>query len=149
MRIDFYHLETTPLDKALPAILEKIYATGKHALLRTDLPERVSYINSLLWTYDPGSFIPHGDEKDGFADKQPIFITTKRDVNPNGAEYLVLIDGEPVLEEDSFERVFYFFNGLDEDALTKARDQWKTLKSRGFELHYWQQTPAGRWEQKN
>ncbi len=149
MRIDFYHLETTPLDKALPAILEKIQSTGKNAVLRTDLAERVTYINSLLWTYDPASFLPHGEEKDGSADKQPIFVTHKRDVNPNNASYLVLIDGEPVLQEDSFERVFYFFNGLDEDALTKAREQWKALKTRGFELHYWQQTANGRWEQKN
>ncbi len=148
MRIDFYHLKKTPLDRALPVILEKIYASGKHALLRTDLTERVSYINSLLWTYEPGSFIPHGEEKDGLSNKQPIFITTNREINPNNAQYLILIDGVPILENDSFERVFYFFNGLEENELKKARELWKSLKSRQFELHYWQQAPNGRWDEK-
>ena len=149
MRIDFYHLEKTSLENALPAILEKIYTTGKRALIRTDLPERVEYINSLLWTYDPASFLPHGEEKEGNTDKQPIFITAKRDFNPNQADYLVLIDGEPILENDSFERVFYFFSGLGEESLQKARELWKSLKSRNDELHYWQQTSTGKWQKKD
>ena len=77
MRIDFYHLEQTPLDKALPIILEKAYQQGTRILIKTGLAERSDYLNTLLWTYDPASFLPHGVEKDGFAENQPIFITHK------------------------------------------------------------------------
>jgi DNA polymerase-3 subunit chi len=83
MRVDFYHLETVSLDSALPQILQKAYEAGQNILLKVDMAERADYLNSLLWTYQPDSFLPHGVEKDGFAEKQPILITHKDNFNPN------------------------------------------------------------------
>lgn len=148
MRIDFYHLEQTPLDKALPIILEKAYQQGTRILIKTGLAERSDYLNTLLWTYDPASFLPHGVEKDGFAENQPIFITHKFEENPNQASLLIIVDGDEVPLESGFERVLYFFNGRDTDALEKARAEWKRIKQSDGQLFYWKQDPTGRWEQK-
>lgn len=148
MRIDFYHLEQTPLERALPVIVDRAYQQGARILIKTSLAERSEYINSLLWTYDPGSFLPHGVEKDGWTDMQPVYITHKPDDHPNGATLLMIVDGDEVPTNGAFERVLYFFNGQDAEALAKARAEWKRIKESNGQLFYWKQDPTGRWEQK-
>ena len=147
MRVDFYHLEKSSLDTALPKLLEKAVAQHK-ILIQTDMADRSDYLNGLLWTYDPDSFLPHGVEKDGFSTEQPIFITHKSDFNPSNADILVLIDGRTVPVDKNFARVLYFFNGKDEEALQKARQEWKRLKEENIDLFYWQQDEKGHWQQK-
>ena len=93
------------------------------------------------------AFLPHGAEGDGFADRQPVYLTTV-DENPNSSDVLVLVDGTTSEQLDSIERVLDVFDGHDNDAVAVARERWRTLKERGHELTYWQQTSQGGWEQK-
>ncbi len=74
--IQFYHLTATPLERALPKLLEKALAGGFRALLVAPSDERVEQLNQLLWTYDPNSFLPHGSVKDGHVDEQPILLVS-------------------------------------------------------------------------
>ena len=74
--IQFYHLTATPLERALPKLLEKAYGGGFTTLLVADSEEYVEHLNQLLWTYDPGSFLPHGSVKDGNVEQQPILLVT-------------------------------------------------------------------------
>jgi DNA polymerase-3 subunit chi len=81
-RVSFYHLLTSPLEKALPQILEKIVAGQGKAVVLCGSEERRDALNSVLWTYNPDSFLPHGTAKEVFADKQPIYLTAQVE-NPN------------------------------------------------------------------
>lgn len=148
-RIDFYHLQRAPLEQVLPKLCEKAYATGKRIKILLGLAERVEFINSLLWTYNEESFLPHGSKKDGFAEDQPIFISTTEE-NENNATLLILADGaQPdVATLQSYERVLNIFDGNDDVALNNARNYWKEIKTLGGELHYWQQNASGSFEQK-
>ena len=148
MRVDFYHLERVPLEKALPAILQKAYEAGSKVLIKTDLAEQADELNTLLWTYQSDSFLPHGCEKDGFSDKQPIFITHKDDFNPNNASLCVCVHNVPVPLDKNFVRVLYFFNGLNQDSLDKARAEWKRVSEAGVDRFYWKQNENGKWENK-
>ena len=148
MRIDFYHLEKTSLDRVLPALLQKAYESGQRILIKTDLAERSDYLNTILWTYHPNSFLPHGVEKDGYATEQPIFITHKDNYNPNEATLCVLIDNVQVPLDDNFTRAFYFFDGRDAEALQKARAEWQRVSNAGADRFYWQQNEKGKWENK-
>ncbi len=148
-RFDFYHLQELPLEKALPKLCEKAYLTGKNIKILVGNEERVEFINSLLWTYNEESFLPHGSKKDGFAEEQPIFISAN-ETNENNAKILFLVDGAlpDVQKLTDYERVLNIFDGKNETALNNARDYWKEIKSLGGELHYWQQKDNGSFEQK-
>lgn len=148
MRVDFYHLEQTSLDNALPQVLAKAYESGQRILIRTDLAEHADYLNTLLWTTPPDSFLPHGVDKDGYDESQPVFLTHKAHFNPNHATLCVCVDSVPVPLEEDFVRVLYFFNGRDEVALQNAREQWRLVTDKGIDRFYWQQNEQGRWEQK-
>jgi len=148
-RFDFYHLQKSTLEQVLPKLCEKAYMTGSHIKVLVGTEERVDFINSLLWTYNEESFLPHGSKKDGFAEDQPIFISSEEN-NENGASLLILVDGAmpdiKVLQE--YERVLNIFDGSNDHSLNNARSYWKEIKNDGGELHYWQQNDKGSFEQK-
>ena len=142
--IRFYHLRTTALERALPQLLEKVLARGTRAVVMAGSPERVAALDTALWTYDDRAFLPHGSARDGFAEEQPIWLTTDPE-NPNGAQVLVLTDGATA-EVGSWPMVLDVFDGNSDDAVAAARARWKTHKAAGHELTYWKQDDQGKWE---
>ncbi len=145
--IAFYHLTKSSLEAALPKLLEKTLATGKRAVVVAGSTQRVEALNSLLWTYEQGSWLPHGGGKDGNAEDQPIWLAIG-DETPNGATFLYLTDGAASERVGDFERCFELFDGNDPAAVEAARKCWKAYKETGHELTYWQQTDRGGWEKK-
>lgn len=146
-RIGFYHLQLWPLEKALPKLLEKAYEAGHKVVLMAGSGERIAYLDGLLWTYDPDSWLPHGSRRDGNAEWQPVWLTDQ-DENPNGADVLVLTDGVVPASLDGYARVLDLFDGNDEAAVQAARRRWKAWKDAGHQLVYYQQTERGGWVEK-
>ncbi|MGH7099039.1 MAG: DNA polymerase III subunit chi [Stellaceae bacterium] len=146
--IGFYHLTATPLERALPRLLERAAASGYRILVRAASAERIEHLNAVLWTYDEASFLPHGSARDGNAAAQPIYLTEGED-NPNGAAMLVLVDAGDGLAPDlaAFARIADLFDGSDPAAVAAARGRWREARAAGHALTYWQQTPSG-WERK-
>lgn len=145
--IRFYHLQRAKLEDVLPTMLERAYGRRQRALVALGSGERVEALAAHLWTYRPDSFLPHGSAKDGDAAAQPIFLT-EGDDNPNQAPLLFLCDGATRTDLASFELVCELFDGNDETAVTAARQRWRDYKAAGHTLIYFQQTEAGRWEEK-
>jgi DNA polymerase-3 subunit chi len=144
--IGFYHLRTTPLERALPQLLEKAFAGGHRIVVMAASAERVDHLNMLLWTYGETAFLPHGAAKDGDAARQPIWLTTA-DENPNNATMLVLVDGASSTLLPHYARVCDMFDGKDIAALEAARLRWREAKEAGHALTYWQQTETG-WQKR-
>ena len=144
--IGFYHLLSTPLERALPRLLERARAQGHHIIVRAGSAERVEHLDALLWTYDEASFLPHGSARDGNPSAQPIWLTD-RDENPNGATILFLVDGAEAADIGAFARGIDMFDGNEESAVAAARTRWRRAKEAGHTLTYWQQTEKG-WEKK-
>ncbi|MFQ5765392.1 MAG: DNA polymerase III subunit chi [Rhodospirillales bacterium] len=145
--IAFYHLERSPLERALPKLLEKTLASGKRALVVAGSEARVESLAGLLWTYEQGAWLPHGTEQDGEPEDQPVWLATDDD-NVNGAQFLFLTDGATSARVGDFERCFELFDGRDEAAVEAARRRWKGYAEAGHSLTYWRQTAAGGWEKK-
>ena len=145
--IGFYHLTRSPLERALPKLLEKAQASGARVVVMAGSDERVDALDQALWLYDPASFLPHGSARDGEALAQPIWLTAE-DENPNEATILVLTDGARSERVAEFARCLEMFDGNDETAVTAARVRWRDYDAAGHALIYWQQTERGGWEKK-
>ena len=61
---------------------------------------------------------------------------------------LFLTDGAQSDKMATYERCFELFDGRDEDAVARARQQWKAYRDAGHTVSYWQQTDRGGWEKK-
>ncbi len=146
MRVDFYHLQTSAVERALPQLLERVLAGGHRAVVMAASEDRIEVLANLLWTYDPNTWLPHGTLKDGFAADQPVWLTD-REENPNGACMLVLTDGMASSRMADFERCLDLFDGNSVEATAAARERWSAAKAAGHELHYWQQTDSG-WKEQ-
>ena len=59
------------------------------------------------------------------------------------------IDGADISAEEvaALDRACVLFDGNDEMALNRARNQWKALKEAGVSAQYWSED-SGRWEMK-
>ncbi|MDJ0947837.1 MAG: DNA polymerase III subunit chi [Alphaproteobacteria bacterium] len=145
--VGFYHLQRTSLEQALPRLLEKVLDAGGRAVVKAGSDERVEALNAHLWTYGDRAFLPHGSAADGFAERQPVWLTVGDD-NPNGANFLVLTDGATAANLERYERCLDLFDGNDPAAVAAARARWRACQEAGHAVTYYQQTEAGGWEKK-
>ncbi|MDE3116706.1 MAG: DNA polymerase III subunit chi [Pseudomonadota bacterium] len=148
----FYHLERRGLDEALPGLVEKTLQRGWRALIRADSAERASAIDTLLWTYNDQSFLPHALEGAGEAARQPALITLEEG-NANNADVMFLIGGARPLDwsgdlAKSLTRIVLMFDGRDPEMLTAARTAWKEAKAAGHDVTYWKENAAGKFEKQ-
>jgi len=145
----FYHLERRSLDDVLPGLIEKTLERGWRAVIRTESSERADAIDTLLWTYNEQSFLPHAQSGDGNPTRQPVLITVE-DENPNDANVLFCIGGAVPLwgAVSELTRVILMFDGRDEEALAAARTAWKDARAAGHDVTYWKETLAGKFEKQ-
>jgi DNA polymerase-3 subunit chi len=139
----FYHLETQPLERVLPALLEKTLERGWRAVVETSSRPRAEAIDALLWTFRDDSFLPHGIAGADTDIEQPVLIVTGSE-NPNAANVRFFVDRAVPQSAEGYQRLVYMFSGHDPDAVSEAREAWKALRD-GNELTYWQQDESGRW----
>jgi DNA polymerase-3 subunit chi len=144
--IGFYHLQRTPLERALPKLLERGLAAGFRVLVLAGSAARVAHLDAVLWTYDEASFLPHGSRSDGQAERQPILLSDVEE-NLNAADMLVLTDGAGSDRLAEYRRCLDLFDGNDETAVAAARERWSAAKAAGHVLTYWQETATG-WAKK-
>ena len=147
VEVVFYHLLFKSLEEALPQLLEKCLERDWKVVVQTGSPERCKALDSHLWTYSDQSFLPHGTKDDGYAEHQPIYLTSDQE-DPNQADVRFMVDRAPPPPLAGYTRAIYMFDGRDEEAVAEARQRWRDAKAEGFQIAYWQQTEAGGWERK-
>jgi DNA polymerase-3 subunit chi len=145
--VQFYHLTSTPLERALPKLLEKAVAGGFKTLLVADSEEYAERLNELLWTYDAGSFLPHGSIQEPNPEAQPVLVSTTMEP-VNGANLLVVTNGAIPDNNDQFGRIIDIFDGSNPQIVEKARARWTSYKQTNCEMTYMRQTDSGGWEKK-
>ena len=142
----FYHLETQPLERVIPVLLERTLERGWRAVVEVGSQERAEALDMVLWTYRDDSFLPHALAGGDTDPLQPLLLTTGPE-NPNAANVRFFVDRAVPQSGEGYERLVYMFSGHDPDAVTEARVAWKAL-GQGNALTYWQQDANGRWVKK-
>ncbi len=148
----FYHLERKSLDDVLPGLVERTLERKWRALIRCESADRAAAIDTLLWSHDEQSFLPHGQSGNGDPARQPVLITVEEN-NANDANVLFLVGGAAPPQWDgafalSFARIVLLFDGRDPEALAAARQAWAAARGAGHEVTYWKQSASGKWEKQ-
>ncbi|MEA2963714.1 MAG: polymerase subunit chi [Alphaproteobacteria bacterium] len=144
----FYHLQRHPLERVLPALVEKSLERGWRVVVQAASEERIEALDAHLWVFRDDSFLPHGTWREAEAADQPVLLTV-HDGNPNGAAVRFLLDGAPVpADAGDYERIVLLIDGNDPDAVAAARERWSEGRAKGFEVTYWQADENGRWQRK-
>lgn len=143
MQVDFYQLAGTPVEAVVPQLAAKVLEKGERLLIVAGDARLRGLLDEALWTYDPTSFLPHGQSDDGAHGNQDILLSAEADA-ANAAKYIMLADGEWREAALNFDRAFYLF---DAERLDDARNAWRSLSDMDdVEPRYWKQD-NGRWRQ--
>jgi DNA polymerase-3 subunit chi len=140
----FYHIEHTSLDAAIAPLIEKCL-DRKWRVLVVGHEETLERLNKTLWTFREDSFLPHGRARTDAA-RHPVLLSTEA-VPANDAKVALLLDGSDA-DPNTFERVMVVFDGGDETARAKARQQYKATTDAGAPARYFQQERGGGWVEK-
>ncbi|MDC0349134.1 DNA polymerase III subunit chi [Alphaproteobacteria bacterium] len=141
MQVRFYQLASVPIGKALPKLLEKIHEQGQRILVLCKSEEEVKTLNVSLWTYHPTSFLPHGTEKEGVPEEQPIWLSTKIET-VNEPTACVTTLPKSLKEISSFKMVIYFFEEAEKKDFIPL---WKEAQKIKNDVILWVQDPKGLW----
>ncbi|MBC6444736.1 MAG: DNA polymerase III subunit chi [Alphaproteobacteria bacterium GM202ARS2] len=90
-RLTLYFAPAASFDAHVYRVLRKILKQQARAVVRCIDWAHTDHLTKTLWTAGGNSFIPHGNSEDGFADKQPIWLTDSND-NPNKASFLITFE---------------------------------------------------------
>jgi DNA polymerase-3 subunit chi len=148
--VRFYHLTERPLESVLPVLLERSLDRGWRVVVRGTDPDRIEALSDRLWTFRDDSFLPHGTAADGAPERQPVWLGCDAG-NPNGANTLFLVDGAEAAPDElaTMEVTAILFDGHDEAAVARARDQWRVVAAAGLKAVYWAQNPDGAWVKRH
>jgi DNA polymerase-3 subunit chi len=144
----FYHLTRSPVEQALPMLIERALAQGWRVAVRAAEAQRLEWLDAKLWLGPEEGFLPHGRAGGPHDADQPVLLTSAADC-PNGAVCVMAIDGAEVTAAEAveLERLCVLFDGNDEAAVGRARAQWKALTEAGTPAQYWSED-SGRWQKK-
>ena len=142
----FYHLTDSPLEEALPQLIDRAQGQGWRVLVRGRTQNVLDRLDAVLWQGPADSFRAHGPAGDHDAD-QPILLG--KDIPADGFACVMSVDGADLtpVEIAAAERACILFDGHDGDALARARGQWKALTAAAVKAQYWAQDD-GRWVKK-
>jgi DNA polymerase III subunit chi len=144
LRVDFYQLGATPVEKVVASLGEKLLASGERLLVVADDDARLARLDRMLWDLGDTAFLPHGVAGGTEDSRQPILLSKSPDC-ANLARNILIADGHWRDSALAFTRAFYLF---DKDGLEDARKIWRSLAGRDeVERRYFAQED-GRWTQK-
>ena len=139
MRVDFYLLNGGDQRRELFAckLSEKAWGQQQHVYIHTESEKHAEELDSLLWTFREGSFLPHnivGRPVTNGA-KVPVLIGWK---DPGILDnYPVLINLNPSVPAfySHFERVAEIVN-QSESVKTEGRERFAFYREQGCNLHH-------------
>lgn len=138
-RVDFYVLENADSDSLMFAcrLVEKAFLAGHRVHVTTTSAEEAGRLDNLLWTFRPGSFVPHCLDSRRPTDEPlatPVTIGSASESADDARDVLVNLSGKPPREPARYRRVAEI---VAADAASKdaARERYRQYRSLGCELH--------------
>jgi DNA polymerase III subunit chi len=131
-RVQFVRLAKPEKAKHLCVLAEEFFGAGKRVLVMVVDDNQAVTLDSFMWVWQKGSFIPHALDN-GTVDciDDPVVIGTE-ERNPNGAQ--VLIMGKPCSLSfvRQFETVIDFAETYEAALTVTARQRFQQYREAGF-----------------
>lgn len=137
-RIDFY-LQQAPASSSLETLVcrlvDKAFRQGHRTYILTADAESAARLDTLLWTFSGGSFVPHGvyTGADDAPTEAPPVMFGHLEPPPAWHDVLVTLGPEVPNCFSRFERVVEVVGVAEEDKI-RARERFRFYRDRGYPL---------------
>lgn len=145
----FYHLTHSSADALVQLLVPRAMGQGWRIAIRSPQRETLNRLDNLLWEHPEDGFVPHALSNGTAADADQPVLLTQDHALPNGARYLLALDGADISASETalLERACLVFDATDAAQMTHARGLWKTLTAAGVAAQYWSEE-SGSWAMK-
>jgi DNA polymerase III subunit chi len=130
--VDFYILESTdPRDRLLMVcrLTEKAWHSGYRTFILTESTAQQKAIDELLWTFRPGSFVPHTGEPGQMQSNTPVILGRSLDFATN-ANLLINLKTPPVDPPAGITRIIEVID-QDERVRQEGRQRYRYYQQNG------------------
>ncbi len=134
-RVDFYILATTDIvscERFACRLTEKAFRAGHRIYLNGESPQQVEQLDQLLWTFRPGSFVPHRCASAG-NEEVPVLIGCGEEEPGEVADLLINLAEETPSFFSRFRRVAEIVS-QDPDRRARGRQRYRFYQERGYPL---------------
>ncbi|HEY5603436.1 MAG TPA: DNA polymerase III subunit chi [Gammaproteobacteria bacterium] len=133
--IDFYLLPGSgqaARDAMACKLVNKVYLLQHRIYIHVSSQEDAKRLDDALWSFTPGSFIPHGIYQPGKDAGEPVLIGCQEQA-PQTDDVLLNLSPDVPLFFSQFNRVAELVDA-EETSRALARARFKFYKDRGYEL---------------
>lgn len=133
-QVDFYVLADDSARARLQfacRLADKAYRLGHRVYIHTESPEQTQELDTLLWTFQQNSFVPHETVQDAGDNKPPVLLS--HDTEPDASQVMINLAAEVPLFFSRFERVAELVNA-DNTVRQQGRGRYSFYKERGYPL---------------
>lgn len=136
-RVDFYVLnQEDPGGRFLFAcrLAEKAYQQGHSVYIHADTAADARQLDTLLWTFRAGSFVPHQPMEEGMQPEPDTPVHIGHGSEPGGHDdVLINLAAEVPLFFSRFKRVAEVLDG-EEERRREGRERYRFYRDRGYTL---------------
>jgi DNA polymerase-3 subunit chi len=135
-RVDFYLLQDATgnaKEAAACRLTQKVFGLGHRVFILSLDADQATRLDKLLWTFSPGSFVPHALSNERLDPVPPVVVGTEE---PDASLHDVLISLATDVPDwfSRFERVAEIVGGTEDEKL-QARARYRFYRDRGYTLH--------------
>ena len=134
-QVDFYLVSDNGADsrnRVACRLTDKAFRQGRRVYIYSDNEDAVEQLDRLLWTFNPGSFVPHELHLAEGMQDAPVAIGCN-EPPVEFSDVLVSLAAEVPSFFSRFERVAEVV-GATEEEKQQARDRFRFYRDRGYEL---------------
>lgn len=138
MQVDFYILQGEQRREMLACRLcEKAYRQGHKVFIHTDSVRQAQELDTLLWTFREGSFVPHRLANQAQQDAVPpaILIGWTGTGEPEGYPVLLNLSASAPSFYQKFERIVEIVN-QNAEIKSAGRQRFAFYREQGCNLHH-------------
>jgi len=117
-------------------IAERTYVRGDRLQIIVADQKQAVRLDDLLWTFRPGSFVPHGLYKGDRDELSPPVVIIIEEEKIPGFEFLLMLDYCKVETVGQFTRAIHLVIADNRERLEASRRYWTLLKDGGFSLRH-------------
>ncbi len=132
--VDFYVLDDSQPQARLRfacRLADKAYRLGHCIYIHTESPQQTHELDTLLWTFQQNSFVPHAVVGEAVEPAPPVLIS--HDAEPAASQVLINLAAGVPLFFSRFERVAELVNA-DTTVRQQGRSRYSFYKERGYPL---------------
>ncbi len=132
--VDFYVLADGAQKSRLRfacRLADKVFRLGQRVFIHTASAEQTRELDTLLWTFQQNSFVPHSIVQDAGGTPPPVLLG--HDAEPDASQVLINLASDVPLFFSRFERVAELVN-TDNTVRQQGRSRYSFYKERGYPL---------------